>query len=53
MPTRVRGKNVEHYKNGKWSVKQHCSSHENAVKAKRAIDASEHGWKPTKKSRKK
>ncbi len=30
MPYRVVGKNVEHFKNGKWSVKQHCASAENA-----------------------
>ena len=30
MPYRVRGKNVEHFKDGKWSVKQRATSERNA-----------------------
>jgi len=33
MPYRVVGNRVMHKKGGKWSVKQTCSSHKNAVKA--------------------
>jgi hypothetical protein len=33
MPFKVIGNKVMHYKNGKWSIKQRCSSHANAVKA--------------------
>ena len=35
MPYRIAsdGKTIEHKKGGKWSVKQHCKSHKNAVKA--------------------
>lgn len=33
MPYRVKGKNVEHYKGGKWKVKQTCSTPQNAYAA--------------------
>ena len=33
MPYKVVGDKVYHKKGGKWSVKQQCSSHKNAVKA--------------------
>ena len=33
MPYKVVGNSVYHKKGGKWSIKQVCSSHENAVKA--------------------
>jgi hypothetical protein len=46
MPYKVVGKKVMHYKNGKWSVKQNCSSHENAVKAVRLLRGVEHGMVP-------
>lgn len=42
MPYRVDGNNVMHFKGGKWSVKQKCSSHANAVKAIRLLNAVEH-----------
>ena len=45
MPYKVVGKNVMHYKDGKWSVKQHCSSHENAVKAVGLLHAKGYGSK--------
>ena len=43
MPYKIVGKNLMHYKNGKWSVKQHCTSHANAVKAMRLLQGLEHG----------
>lgn len=43
MPYKVVGSNLMHKKNGKWSVKQHCKSHENAVKAMQLLQAKEHG----------
>ena len=33
MPYKIVGKKLMHKKGGKWSVKQNCSSHANAVKA--------------------
>ena len=48
MPYKVEGKNVLHEKGGKWSIKQKCSSHENALKAMRLLQGIEHGkWHPT------
>ena len=47
MPYKVKGKAVYHLKGGKWSVKQQCTSHENAVKAMNLLQGVEHGWKPT------
>ena len=46
MPYKVKGKAVYHLKNGKWSKKQQCSSHENALKAMRLLHGVEHGMKP-------
>jgi len=43
MPYRLNGNSVEHFKNGTWSVKQHCSSHANAVGAMRLLQGIEHG----------
>ncbi len=43
MPYKVEGKNLMHEVNGKWEVKQHCSSHENAVKAMGLLQGLEHG----------
>jgi hypothetical protein len=48
MPYKIEGSDVMHFKGGKWSVKQHCSSHENAVKALRLLQMVEHGGKPRK-----
>ena len=42
MPYRVVGRNLEHEKDGKWSVKQRCKSHENALAAMRLLQAKEH-----------
>lgn len=42
MPYKVQGKNLLHKKNGKWSVKQHCTSHANAIKAMHLLQAKEH-----------
>jgi hypothetical protein len=47
MPYKVVGKNVMHFKGGKWSVKQMAGSVGNAWKAIRLLNAVEHGWKPT------
>ncbi len=46
MPYRVSGSNLMHLKGGKWSVKQHCSSHENAIKAMDLLQMKEHGVTP-------
>lgn len=43
MPYKVVGKNVMHYKGGKWTVKQHCSSVANAKGAIRLLQGLEHG----------
>jgi len=43
MPYRVSGNKVLHKKAGKWSVKQTCSSHENAVKAVRLLHSKGYG----------
>jgi len=43
MPYKVRGSDLLHKKGGKWSVKQHCKSHENAVKAMQLLQMKEHG----------
>jgi hypothetical protein len=37
MPYKIEGKNLLHKKGGKWTIKQRCSSHENAVKALRLL----------------
>lgn len=48
MPTKVQGSNVMHKVGGHWKVKQHCTSHTNAVKANSLLQGVAHGWKPTK-----
>ncbi len=45
MPYKISGSKVLHYKNGKWSVKQNCSSHEAALAAVRLLHGVEHGMK--------
>lgn len=45
MPYKVVGKNVMHLKGGKWSVKQRCSSHENAVDAVKLLHMKGYGRK--------
>ncbi len=48
MPYRIKGKNLEHKKGGKWSIKQKCSSVANAKSAMRLLNAVEHtSWRPT------
>lgn len=37
MPYRVKGPDVYHKKNGKWVLKQHCTSNVNAIKAVRLL----------------
>jgi hypothetical protein len=51
VPTKVVGSNVMHKKDGKWTVKQHCSSHTAALSAQRAINMAKHGIKLTGKKR--
>jgi len=53
MPYRRKGKVIEHYKNGKWSVKQRCKSVEAAKKALRLLQAIEHNPEFAKKLRNK
>jgi hypothetical protein len=43
MPYKVQGSNLLHFKSGKWSIKQHCSSPENAKKAMHLLEGIEHG----------
>jgi hypothetical protein len=47
MPYKVEGSDVLHFKNGKWSVKQHCDSPAAADSAMRLLEGIEHGWKPS------
>lgn len=42
MPYKIRNNVVYKFKNGSWSKKQKTSSHENAVKAVRLLEALEH-----------
>jgi hypothetical protein len=48
MPYKIVGNKVMHKKGDKWTVKQTCKSHENAVKAVRLLQGVEHGMKPRK-----
>ena len=51
MPYKVIGNKVYHKKGGKWSVKQTCKSHSNAMAAMRLLRGVEGGeWKPRKKA---
>lgn len=47
MPYKTEGSNLLHFKDGKWKVKQHCSSPAAAEGARRLLEGVEHGWKPT------
>ena len=47
MPYKIKGKQLLHFKQGHWSVKQTATSHDNAVKAMRLLEGIEHGWSPT------
>jgi hypothetical protein len=49
MPYKIEGSNILHQVNGKWKVKQHCSSPAAAMSAMRLLQGVEHGWKPTEK----
>lgn len=46
MPYKIEGNKVMHFKNGKWSVKQTCSSAKNAKAAVRLLYGVEGGMKP-------
>jgi len=48
MPYKVEGRNVLKEEDGEWKIKQRCKSHENALAAKRLLDAKEHEWEPKK-----
>jgi Zn/Cd-binding protein ZinT len=48
MPYKVQGKNLMHFKQGRWTVKQVCKSHDNAIGAMKLLQMKEHGV-PTKK----
>jgi len=43
MPYMVKGSAVYHKKGSKWTKKQQCKSHENAVKAMQLLQMKEHG----------
>jgi hypothetical protein len=47
MPYKVKGKQVLHFKHGKWSIKQTAHSHDNAIKTMHLLYGIESGWKPT------
>jgi hypothetical protein len=47
MPYKVKGSDVYHFKNGVWSIKQHCSSPAAAHSAMNLLEGVEHGWHPT------
>jgi hypothetical protein len=49
MPYKIVGNKVMHQKDGKWSTKQTCQSHANAVKAVRLLRGVEHGMIPRRK----
>jgi len=49
MPYRINPKNpkaVDHFKDGKWSIKQVCDSAENAKEALTVLNMKEHGKSP-------
>lgn len=46
MPYKVSGNRVLHQKGGKWSVKQTCKSHNNAVAALKLLNMKEAGVAP-------
>lgn len=46
MPYKIKGKEVWHFKNNKWSLKQTAKSHDNAVKTVHLLQGMEHGWQP-------
>ena len=43
MPYKIQGKNILHKKGGKWSIKQRCKNHANAVKALGLLEGLESG----------
>ena len=46
MPYKREGKQVLHFKNGKWSIKQTCKNAAAANKAIKLLNAVEHGYHP-------
>jgi len=47
MPYKRVGKNILHFKNGKWKLKQKCKSVAAARKAINLLRGIMHGWRPT------
>jgi hypothetical protein len=43
MPYKIDGNQILHKKGGKWSVKQTCKSHKNAIKALGLLEGLESG----------
>jgi hypothetical protein len=51
VPFKVVGNVVYHFKNGKWSVKQVCANHNNAVEAVGLLHAKGYGSQEKKKKK--
>ncbi len=43
MPYKIKGNVIYHKKGGKWSIKQRCKSHKNALKALGLLEGLESG----------
>jgi Zn/Cd-binding protein ZinT len=48
MPYKIKGKEVLHFKNGKWILKQTAHSHQKAINTVKLLQGLEHGWHPDK-----
>lgn len=53
MPYKIRGKDVLNFKEGRWKLKQRCSSTSNAKEAINLLRGIEHGMVPRKRGRRK
>jgi len=53
MPLKRVGKTIYHKVGGKWKKKQTCNSIEAAKRALRLLQGIEHGWTPTRRTRRK
>jgi len=51
IPYKISGKNILHKKGKSWTIKQRCSSVENAKKAMRLLYGIEGGMKPRSKKK--
>jgi len=47
MPNKRVGRRIYHKVEGKWKLKQECSSVSNAKAALKLLQGVAHGWKPT------